>query len=175
MREILFRGKRVDNGEWVYGYYAKTTLTDSPMCIGDCRINNLVIENGTMWHVIPETVGQYTGLNGSNGKKIFEGDILLIDEKTYYGGIYTAPIKWIDYSNKNDNWAFFGITCMDCVGENPYHDSIHPIYTRGFLTRRFGACIQLSEITKDNGKYQTFIRYEVIGNIHDNPELLEEA
>jgi hypothetical protein len=81
MREIIFRGKRKDNGEWVYGdliHYA-------------CNNGDIGIDNGFLvedendietFDVIPETIGQYTGLT-ANGTKIFENGYIIIDNKTY--------------------------------------------------------------------------------------------
>lgn len=85
MREILFRGKREDNGEWVYGYLVKHP---SAIHIGDYS-NSWYIhvpprdpdDNGGGYAVMPETVGQYTGQTDKNGTMIFDGDICEIDRE----------------------------------------------------------------------------------------------
>lgn len=141
MREIEFRGKRLDNGEWVYGdlirvrcytHDGKMYEEESVAIVSD---TNFVEYDGQPHHhnwcfVDPATVGQYTGLKDRNGKKIYEGDIYK----------YTGT-HWDDVVNE----------CSWCDEGN----------FQGF---------DFSPFTIDN---KTLLEIEVIGNIHDNPELIK--
>lgn len=119
------------------------------------------------YHVRNLVLMQSTGLKDKNDVEIFEGDIVRVFEYGRYGGTYNAPVSWISYSNEGEQWAFHGFTCIG-VKEIEHHSEVESLFTRGFLTRQFGSCVQLSELTKDPRN-----SIKVIGNIYENPELLE--
>ena len=134
MREILFRGKRKDNGEWIEGDLLHDRFIFSNEKI--CRIYN---EESKLTHrqdiVIPETVGQYTGLTDKNGTKIFEGDIIK------------------HYCDNTDKSRFdIGVILFD--------DKVCQFKRNSRVKTRYY-----------NIHFEC--EYEVIGNIHDNPELLK--
>ena len=127
MREILFRGKRNGYAEqrdrdWLEGSLLVGDNGECEICYGTPRVR-------ITYSVIPETVGQFTGLLDKNGKKIFEGDI-------------------VDILTENEK-----------IGVVAYEDG-------GFLVNADGFCVDFH--SNINGT-----DLEVIGNIYDNPELLE--
>lgn len=141
MDKKTHRGKRKDNGEWVYGHFYESNISGcyilSPKLVVRNKRDGSVVTQDTfdLYEIIPETVGQCTGLPDKNGKAIFEGDIVEMErgwgEKVKYTIEYDPAIC-----------AFIG-------------DAVNYI---GFTT------------FENDGD-----RIKIIGNIHDNPEILEGA
>ena len=132
MREIKFRGKRIANGDWIYGdlIHNNDQLLINPVFEYPYEFPDDFDAN-----VHPSTVGQYTGLKDKHGKEIYEGDIVRHNYYRFGNGkgivCYSAPNFALKYLNKN------------------------------------GVC---NDFTWDEWEL-----FEIIGNIHDNPELLGES
>ena len=99
MREILFRGKRTDNGEWIYG-----DLIQNVDCLKIREQEKSIRKIAKSYEIDPKTVGQFTGLLDKNGKKIFEGDIVrLTDEHNEME--WTAVVAFGN-PNGDYNWGW---------------------------------------------------------------------
>ena len=117
-REIKFRGKRIDNSEWVYGFYTKIAVNFGQ--------NDVIMEQTKGGSFVPQfidikTLGQFIGILDKNGTEIYEDDVVS-------NGVFVTVVEYCD------GWYF------------PFGNS--------------DTCLYSDEV-------------EVIGNIHDNPELLE--
>lgn len=130
MREIIFRGKRADNGEWVEGWLMNEHIIPKEQEFTvECRNPQYFVDTDKLelYEIIPSTIGQYTGLTDKNGlTKIFEGDIVRIFDGEYFSGV-------VKYSNEQGSFT---------VDDTSLHYWVSDI--------------------------------EVIGNIHDNSELLNK-
>ena len=149
MREILFRGKRLDNGKWVEGAFCPKNcdsifgpMVDKPSIIKLDKPND-----GYWFDVEPDTVGQYTGLRDKNGKRIFEGDIL----KTHYANAKNSEFVEVVVF-RNGKFCAEGNLGGGGRSWAPLWDGV-------------------PHVPQDKTIYMDSM--EVIGNIHDNPELLE--
>lgn len=133
MREILFRGKAYVSNEWEYGVPVFSGLNN--------ELTFMKQMHSYDHQVIPETVGQFTGLTDKNGKKIFEGDIVKYKntDGIKFNGVRLTVIGKVVYNEKTASFAIYG---KDKIGAK--HCDYFPIKN-----------------------------VEVIGNIHDNPELWE--
>lgn len=143
MREILFRAKRIDNGEWVSGYYVYDYAHNAhfifknqlvcPNCINDRRIDYSVCD----YEIDPDTLCRYTGKSDEDGKKIFEGDI----------------VGFIDlYSTES------GYSESSCLGE--------------VIWSKEECCFHVTNRLSAES-WEVLDGCKVVGNVFDNPELRE--
>ena len=147
MREILFKAKRVDNGEWVEGLLWKKKYNDGNRIFISCFPDK--DDNEEVYVVCPETVSQFTGLHDTNGKRIFEGDI--VANWDYYEekiGKYRGVILY-GILNCGCCYSVYGFSACDKYGNAVDEVSLH-------------------------GNENCAERAVVIGNHFDNPELLEQ-
>lgn len=162
MKEILFRGKRIDNGEWIEGYYGKYMLMsgESISCISIPKKE--AVCGSICYDVEASTVGQYTGLTDKNGKKIFEGDIVKLFD------IHVGEIV--------QECSAFGIGCRKQIDYDYLANEIAPV-TGNNNTPMFcynDNFVSLWELYWNyNDENDEISVVEVIGNIHDNSELFE--
>ena len=137
MRPIKFRGKRLDNGKWIIGYYLEMEL-----CDGCGRCSYIKADGYEPIKVDPNTIGQYTGLKDKKWTMIFEGDILLLSDGKSHSEDVVVEHGLYGWTFYNPQTATF------------YSDGSHTYLAVEHCRFMFGTGV-------------------VIGNIHDNPDLLK--
>ena len=140
-REIIFRGKSIGTGEWLYGHlfnYGLTAPSNVP-CISVC-VPTSWEEAYSLYAVHPDTIGQYTGLKDKDENKIFEGDIL----------------EYIGKRKDNMNKVY--------RRKVVFHEGMFAL-----LSKELPAYSALNYHCMEDGRSA----WSVIGNIHDNPELIK--
>lgn len=154
MREILFRGKTLNDNEWVEGFYVNQFGAHEIYCLDDSDYKTR--------HVDPLTVGQYTGLTDKNSKRIFEGDIVRLLDITVGEIVLECGALGIGFRKQID-YDYLASEIASITGHNNtpafcYNDNY----------------VSLWELYWNyNEEDDNISVIEVIGNIHDNPELLE--
>jgi uncharacterized phage protein (TIGR01671 family) len=138
MRQILFRGK-TESGFWEYGFYSKAGKEHFIEKWDGIRQEMIFAP------VLPETAGEYTGLNDKNGKIIFEGDIV-----SYHHATYTYVSCLIKYEPAKAGFCLVALDDDITINKDFEKGDVMSLY------------IPMGDV-------------EVIGNIHDNPELLKEG
>lgn len=195
MREILSHGKRIDNGEWCIGFYCQVADESD----GGARVKHVIvvptfkIQMGfLMYEVDPDTVGEFSSLYDRKNKEIFEGDILEFQD---HNGTWRASVVFTR--------GVFGLNVYNPVQiKNPdgWKEKHNKVKSRWWATEwgyeEYGTAFtyrkplsqksvftgnvkdykdsELNLLSKTYGHGKYYVIAEVIGNVHDNPELLED-
>lgn len=132
-REILFKGKRLGNGQWVEGNYGFFKSVN-----GNEKMHHITIEDGKAIRIDFSTLCQFTGMTDKNGNKVWEHDIIALNEDV-------KKIFNVDDGEIRYGWG-------------------------GFYIKKFSELNSLNTLAS----YNCILRGEVIGNVFDNPELLNK-
>ncbi len=147
MREILFRGKAAC-GAWVQGDLIHRKIWSSKFEV--IRVDDSGFDNYTEYEIATDTIGQFTGLTDKNGKKIFEGDVVkAVIVRDLGGG-----------TQNREETGIIGYDKIGMIGLIAKYAGTIPVWSDFFQELTLSGCID-------------DFWFEVIGNIHDNPELLE--
>lgn len=160
MRKIKFRGKCEDTKEWLYGFYTEfhhPNHLEMKYCICTERSQYTKVMG-----VIPETVSQFTGLTDKNGNEIYEGDVVLCKEFENMGiSIYSSKESEV-FSLKE-----FKGECKETYTSQVFYEEAN-FYVNQDNSCEVPLCCFFGNMKNSNPIFEI----EIIGNIHDNPELL---
>lgn len=154
-REILFKAKRKDNGEWVQGYYLNIAKINHFICTGKIKLDGALkgVIAPEMHEVAPDTICQYTGLVDKNGKKVWENDIVCVTHEKYKDCDEMETYQLLpEIESYKRNYSVEFVNSGSRYGCRVRNKSIHFMLTRNVIFNH---------------------KVEVIGNIFDDKELLE--
>lgn len=176
MEPLNFKGKRIDNGEWVYGNLI--AVSKRLEIVKELTTGIQVVENGVfkaVYQVLPESVGQFTGITDRNKLNIYQGNILKIDKSNLSQSFKYSKAGETMIEKELDAYIIF-------IGKGDFLNITIKTYLQKdgkLLTKNdyWGEDAGDTGLFYEVGIDIRFLKYiegfcEIIGNIHDNPELL---